>query len=230
MIVAHQPGSEPVKIPESVPNPAYTPQQPSPAPKEPAKEPAKASEKVTAPDHSGAFYIKKEPRRMAGLLERYYLWASQKSLPGRRTCPHRIFRSSRCTHWFASLVASFTLPACSYRGVSSGVDSVRAGGAGKGTLMPAWADGAGTEGSFELFSRGGILFLNRIPAIIPGVAPSSFAAVLLVCRSSIACRTSATCCSEVSLRHRVVTTNFSFLAIYCLVFELGKLKRNKTYH
>jgi hypothetical protein len=48
MIRAHQPGSQPIDIPEVIPNPAVVPKQ-EPAPKEPApKEPVKVPEKVPA--------------------------------------------------------------------------------------------------------------------------------------------------------------------------------------
>jgi hypothetical protein len=46
MIRAHQPGSQPIDIPEVIPNPAVVPAQ-EPVPKEPApKEPVKVPEKV----------------------------------------------------------------------------------------------------------------------------------------------------------------------------------------
>ena len=46
MIRAHQPGSQPIDIPEMIPNPAAVPKR-EPAPKEPApKEPVKVPEKV----------------------------------------------------------------------------------------------------------------------------------------------------------------------------------------
>jgi hypothetical protein len=48
MIRAHQPGSQPIDIPEVIPNPAVVPKQ-EPAPKEPApKNPVKVPEKVPA--------------------------------------------------------------------------------------------------------------------------------------------------------------------------------------
>ena len=48
MIRAHQPGSQPIDIPEVIPNPAVVPKQ-EPAPKEPApKEPVRVPEKVLA--------------------------------------------------------------------------------------------------------------------------------------------------------------------------------------
>ena len=48
MIRAHQPGSQPIDIPEVIPNPAVVPKQ-EPAPKEPApKNPVKEPEKVPA--------------------------------------------------------------------------------------------------------------------------------------------------------------------------------------
>ena len=48
MTRAHQPGSQPIDIPEVIPNPAVVP-KPEPAPREPApKEPAKIPEKVPA--------------------------------------------------------------------------------------------------------------------------------------------------------------------------------------
>jgi hypothetical protein len=46
MIRAHQPGSQPIDIPEAIPNPAVVPKQ-EPAPKEPApKKPVKVPERV----------------------------------------------------------------------------------------------------------------------------------------------------------------------------------------
>jgi hypothetical protein len=48
MIHAHQPGSQPIDIPEVIPNPAVVPRQ-QPAPKEPApKNPVNEPEKVPA--------------------------------------------------------------------------------------------------------------------------------------------------------------------------------------
>jgi hypothetical protein len=47
MMRGHQPGSQPIEIPEVIPNPAVVPKQ-EPAPKEPApKEPVKVPEKVS---------------------------------------------------------------------------------------------------------------------------------------------------------------------------------------
>jgi hypothetical protein len=58
MIRAHQPGSQPIDIPEVIPNPAVVPKQ-EPAPKEPTpKEPVKVPEKVPAgyaPAYAGSF-------------------------------------------------------------------------------------------------------------------------------------------------------------------------------
>ena len=49
MIRAHQPGSQPIDIPETIPNPAVVPVQPVPAPSRPApQEPVKTPEKVPA--------------------------------------------------------------------------------------------------------------------------------------------------------------------------------------
>ena len=46
MIRAHQPGSEPIDIPETIPNPVVVP-KPTPIPREPApKEPVRIPEKV----------------------------------------------------------------------------------------------------------------------------------------------------------------------------------------
>jgi hypothetical protein len=39
MILAHQPGSQPIDIPEVIPNPAAPQRIPTPAPKEPVKVP-----------------------------------------------------------------------------------------------------------------------------------------------------------------------------------------------
>jgi hypothetical protein len=48
MIHAHQPGSQPIDIPEVMPNPAVVPTQ-EPAPKQPApKNPIKEPEKIPA--------------------------------------------------------------------------------------------------------------------------------------------------------------------------------------
>ena len=48
MIRAHQPGSEPIDIPETIPNPVVVP-KPTPTPTEPApKEPVRIPEKVPA--------------------------------------------------------------------------------------------------------------------------------------------------------------------------------------
>jgi hypothetical protein len=48
MMRAHQPGSQPIAIPEVIPNPIVVPER-EPAPKEPApKEPVKVPEKVPA--------------------------------------------------------------------------------------------------------------------------------------------------------------------------------------
>ena len=47
MIRAHQPGSEPIDIPETIPNPVVVP-KPTPTPTEPApKEPVRIPEKVS---------------------------------------------------------------------------------------------------------------------------------------------------------------------------------------
>ena len=47
MIRAHQPGSEPIDIPETIPNPVVVP-KPMPAPTEPVpKEPVRTPEKVS---------------------------------------------------------------------------------------------------------------------------------------------------------------------------------------
>jgi hypothetical protein len=49
MNIAHQPGSEPLTIPEQIPNPAVRPvEPPSPEPKPFPQEPAKVPEKVPA--------------------------------------------------------------------------------------------------------------------------------------------------------------------------------------
>lgn len=51
MIRAHQPGSQPIDVPEVIPNPAVVPKQ-EPVPKEPApQEPVKVPEKVSAGIH-----------------------------------------------------------------------------------------------------------------------------------------------------------------------------------
>jgi hypothetical protein len=49
MIRAHQPGSQPLDIPETIPNPAVLPAEQKPAPVRPApREPVKTPEKVPA--------------------------------------------------------------------------------------------------------------------------------------------------------------------------------------
>jgi len=49
MIRAHQPGAEPVDIPEAIPNPAVVPQtQPAPIKPSPRREPVKPPEKAPA--------------------------------------------------------------------------------------------------------------------------------------------------------------------------------------
>jgi len=54
MIHAHQPGSQPIDIPEVIPNPAVVPKQDpkEPAPKHPVKVPEKAPFDMTAHDAS----------------------------------------------------------------------------------------------------------------------------------------------------------------------------------
>ena len=53
MIRAHQPGSEPIDIPETIPNPVVLP-KPTPIPREPApKEPVHTPEKVPYPLRHG---------------------------------------------------------------------------------------------------------------------------------------------------------------------------------
>jgi len=54
MIRAHQPGSEPIDIPETIPNPVVVPKR-TPTPTEPApKEPVRIPEKVPWTDGRGA--------------------------------------------------------------------------------------------------------------------------------------------------------------------------------
>lgn len=49
MIRAHQPGSQPIHIPETIPNPAVVPLEPKVVPATPApREPVKTPEKVPA--------------------------------------------------------------------------------------------------------------------------------------------------------------------------------------
>jgi hypothetical protein len=70
MIRAHQPGSQPIDIPEVIPNPAVVPKQ-EPAPKEPApKEPVRVPEKVPADRRVIVAYHSK------GMMSRSrpYLW------------------------------------------------------------------------------------------------------------------------------------------------------------
>src|SRR5215211_4749236 len=61
MIHAHQPGSQPIDIPEVIPNPAVVPRQ-EPAPKQPApKNPVKEPEKVPAGGNWGSGYPLTQP-------------------------------------------------------------------------------------------------------------------------------------------------------------------------
>ena len=68
MIRAHQPGSEPIDIPETIPNPVVVP-KPVPAPTEPApKEPVRTPEKVpqnvfVAGQGWGSFYFINSPTK-----------------------------------------------------------------------------------------------------------------------------------------------------------------------
>jgi hypothetical protein len=72
VIRAHQPGSEPIDIPETIPNPVVVP-KPTPTPTEPApKEPVRFPEKVpssgasTAKVSSGRFQVSSpHPRSMS---------------------------------------------------------------------------------------------------------------------------------------------------------------------
>ena len=45
MTIAHQPGSEPIKIPEQIPNPAVTPRVPKPAPIQEPRKPVKVPQR-----------------------------------------------------------------------------------------------------------------------------------------------------------------------------------------
>ena len=63
MIHAHQPGSQPIDIPEVIPNPAVVPKQ-EPGPKEPApKNPVKVPEKVPV-DYATGLPIRATDRRI----------------------------------------------------------------------------------------------------------------------------------------------------------------------
>ena len=65
MIRAHQPGSEPIDIPEVIPNPVVVPEQP-PTPSAPApRKPAETPEEIPAdnlPPHAGAISRLARPR------------------------------------------------------------------------------------------------------------------------------------------------------------------------
>ena len=65
MIRAHQPGSQPIDIPEVIPNPAVVPKQ-EPAPREPApKEPVKVPEKVPARYQRGFGHVRVADHRVS---------------------------------------------------------------------------------------------------------------------------------------------------------------------
>jgi hypothetical protein len=68
VIRAHQPGSEPIDIPEVIPNPVVVPEQ-TPTPSEPApRKPAETPEKVPVdylPPHAGRHLT---PRKTATIL------------------------------------------------------------------------------------------------------------------------------------------------------------------
>jgi hypothetical protein len=98
MNIAHQPGSEPLTIPEQIPNPAVRPvEPPSPEPKPVPQEPVKVPEKVpadrvlmllqcTRPRRGGMSSIAHERTRRwstnahdAELLERYGCYSGTRS-------------------------------------------------------------------------------------------------------------------------------------------------------
>ncbi len=59
MIIAHQPGSEPLTIPEQIPNSAVqpvTPSQPKPVPKDPVKIPEKIAANRAPATVSGVWF------------------------------------------------------------------------------------------------------------------------------------------------------------------------------
>ena len=65
MIRAHQPGSQPIDIPEVIPNPAVVPKQ-KPAPREPApKEPVEVPEKVPARLTKGLGHVRVADNRVS---------------------------------------------------------------------------------------------------------------------------------------------------------------------
>ena len=75
MIGAHQPGSEPIDIPETIPNPVVVPKPvpapTEPAPKEPVRTPEKVPQNVFVPAKAGASFFANSPpntfeRRLAG--------------------------------------------------------------------------------------------------------------------------------------------------------------------
>jgi hypothetical protein len=77
MIRAHQPGSQPIDIPEVIPNPAVVPKQ-EPAPKEPApKKPVKVPEKIPA----GCDPALRGRRQMSKLMVWFGLLAASLMLP-----------------------------------------------------------------------------------------------------------------------------------------------------
>ena len=65
MIYAHQPGSQPIDIPETIPNPVVRPER-TPAPQQPVKTPEKVPANY-APAFAGAQFRSFRDARRAGL-------------------------------------------------------------------------------------------------------------------------------------------------------------------
>ena len=67
MIRAHQPGSEPIDIPETIPNPVVVPKPvpgpTEPAPKEPVRTPEKVPQNVFVPAKAGASFFHQLPHQ-----------------------------------------------------------------------------------------------------------------------------------------------------------------------
>jgi hypothetical protein len=67
VIRAHQPGSEPIDIPETIPNPVVVPKPvpapTEPAPKEPVRTPEKVPQNVFVPAKAGAFFFTNSPTK-----------------------------------------------------------------------------------------------------------------------------------------------------------------------
>jgi hypothetical protein len=70
MMRAHQPGSQPIDIPEAIPNPAVP--QPVPAPSPPPKEPVKAPAPQNAVGVSGNDNVKVRPVGPCSKMDRHH--------------------------------------------------------------------------------------------------------------------------------------------------------------